>query len=441
MYPTFDVPWIGGPWVIGLMAIVHVFISHFGVGGGLYLPLMEWYARRRGDLEMLGYLRHLSKFFLIVTGVYGAATGVGIWWAIGLVNPVATSWLLHTFVMAWSVEWVVFLVEMSAITVYHYGWARLSPKNHVRVGWLLAAASFATLVVINGILTFMLTPGESWLRTRTLWSAFANPTYLPSLALRTLVALSLVALWGLLPATRIKSPGVRRRVMRSTALWIVPAYVLMPLFALWYLTAVPASAVEVLRGGMRGMATGNLSVATRVLMVVVMASFTIGLCVYFGPWKNPLGFGRGQAICMMVLGLVATGSTEWVREVLRKPFAVKNVMYSSGVRPEQVKAWQATGFFEHAPWAREFAKARGDTQLARGEALFRGQCMSCHTRRGYRGLDQLVGARDADAMTSFIRMISSTDPKQNVYLAFMPPFVGTQNEAGDLAAYLVTLRK
>jgi cytochrome bd-type quinol oxidase subunit 1 len=401
---------------------------------------MEWYARRTGDAEMLGYLRYLSKFFLLVTGVYGAATGVGIWWAIGLVNPTTTSWLLHTFVIAWSVEWLVFLAEMSAITVYHYGWGRLSPRNHLRVGWMLAIASFLTLVVINGILTFMLTPGEAWKESRSLLSAYLNPSYLPSLFLRSLVAISLVAVWGFLPATRIMSPGVRRRVMRATALWIAPAFVLMPLFALWYLSAVPPAAVEMLRGGMRGMASGNLSIATRVLMIVVMASFTMGLSVYFGPWKNPQGFSRGLAIGLLVLALVATGSTEWVREVLRKPYTVHSVLYSSGVRPEHVAGLQTAGFLNSAPWAREFAKRHGGGALARGEALFRAQCMACHTRSGYRGLDRLVGERDLEAMTAFVELLRSTDPKQNTYLAFMPPFIGTLDESKDLAVYLVSLR-
>src|SRR5262249_34564291 len=162
----------------------------------------------------------------------------------------------------------------------------------------------------------------------------------------------------------------------------------MPLAALWYLRAVPPSALEILRGGMHGMAAGNLSIATRVLMVVVMASCTMGLVVYFGPWKNPQSFSRGQAIGLMLLALVATGSTEWVREVLRKPFAVRGVLYSSGVRPEQVPSLQQAGYFTEAVWAREFADAHGDADLARGEALFRSQCMACHTRSGYRGLDR-----------------------------------------------------
>ena len=36
-------------------------------------------------------------------------------------------------------------------------------------------------------------------------------------------------------------------------------------------------------------------------------------------------------------------------------------------------------------------------------------------------------------------MLRSSDPKQNVYMNFMPPFVGTVDEGKDLAAYLATL--
>ncbi len=440
MYPSLDIPWIGGPWVIGLIAIVHVFISHFGVGGGLYLPVLEKYARETRDLEMLAYLKTCTKFFLVVTGVYGASTGVGIWFAIGLVNPTATSWLIHTFVMAWAIEWLVFLVEMCAITIYYYAWDRVSAKNHQKIGWVLAISSWMSLFVINGILTFMLTPGARWMSDRTLISTYFNPTFLPSLLLRTFVAWSLAAVWGFLPATLIKSPGVRKRIMHGTALWVTPAYILLPLAALWYLSAVPATSIEVLRGGMHGMASGNLSVAMRVLMVVVMASCTMGLIVYFGPWKNPQSFTRGQAIGLLILALVATGSTEWVREVLRKPFVVRDVVYSSGIRIEQVAEMQTAGYLPAAVWASEFSRAHGDTELARGEAIFRSQCMACHTRSGYRGLDKLMGARDLDATVGFLKMLRSTNPKENTYIAFMPPFVGTEAEGRDLATYLQTLR-
>ena len=33
-YPVWDIPLIGSGWVIGIIAIFHVMISHFAVGGG-----------------------------------------------------------------------------------------------------------------------------------------------------------------------------------------------------------------------------------------------------------------------------------------------------------------------------------------------------------------------------------------------------------------------
>jgi cytochrome bd-type quinol oxidase subunit 1 len=440
MFPSFDLPYFGLPWLVGLVSITHVFISHFGVGGGLFLPLMEREARKHKDLEFLAYLKHHAKFFLVLTGVFGASTGVGIWFAISLANPMGTRALIHIFVMAWAVEWVCFLLEMTAATFYYYSWDKVSPEAHLKIGWVYAASSWMTLVIINGILTFMLTPGEAWHESHTLWAAYQNPGFLPSLVLRTLVAWSLTAVWGFYPATKIKNQAVRKRVLHRTALWVAPAYLLMPLAALWYLQVVPPSALEVLRGGMHGQASGNLSVATRVLMIVVMASTTMGLIVYFGPWRNPAAFGKGLAIGLMGLAFVATGSTEWVREVLRKPFVVRDVIYSSGVRVGDVEKFQTEGYLANAPWARDFAERRGGGEVHRGEALFQAQCMPCHTRDGYRSMQRLIGARDFDATLGFVKMLRGTDPAKNPYLKFMPPFSGTEAEAADLATYLQTLK-
>lgn len=55
-YPFWEVPFIGSGWVIGILSIFHVMISHFAVGGGLYLALAERKAlreQRRDWLEVL----------------------------------------------------------------------------------------------------------------------------------------------------------------------------------------------------------------------------------------------------------------------------------------------------------------------------------------------------------------------------------------------------
>jgi hypothetical protein len=56
-YPLWDVPWIGGGVLIAIIAIVHVFISHFAVGAGLFNVLAEQRARRAGDERLLSFVR------------------------------------------------------------------------------------------------------------------------------------------------------------------------------------------------------------------------------------------------------------------------------------------------------------------------------------------------------------------------------------------------
>jgi hypothetical protein len=115
-YPFWYIPHLGSGWVIG---IFHVVISQFAVGGGFYLPIAERKALRMKDPELrAAWLKQLashSKFFLVLTAVFGTVTGVGIWFAIGLTHPEATSTLIHNFVFGWAMEWVFFLVELTTI--------------------------------------------------------------------------------------------------------------------------------------------------------------------------------------------------------------------------------------------------------------------------------------------------------------------------------------
>ena len=92
-------------------------ISHFAVGGGLYLAIAEKKALKEGRINWLPVLEKHSKFFLVLTGVFGAVSGVGIWFAIGLIHPEATSTLIHNFVFGWAIEWVFFIVELTSAAV------------------------------------------------------------------------------------------------------------------------------------------------------------------------------------------------------------------------------------------------------------------------------------------------------------------------------------
>jgi cytochrome bd-type quinol oxidase subunit 1 len=164
--------------LIAAISVAHVLVAHYAVGGGLFLAVEAGYAYRHRDHEYLGYLRRHARFFILLTVVFGAISGVGIWWTIGLASPLATEVLIRTFVFGWATEWVFFVVELSAAFIFYYFWGVLAPKLHLAIGWIYAGAAWISLVLITGITAFMLHSGE-WLEQGTFWSAFFNPQFIP----------------------------------------------------------------------------------------------------------------------------------------------------------------------------------------------------------------------------------------------------------------------
>lgn len=156
---------MGTGMLVAVVSILHVFVSHFAVGGGLWLVVTEMRARRTRDADLLDFVKTHSRFFMLLTLVFGAISGVGIWVTIGLASPHGTSALIHAYVWGWAMEWVFFFVEIAAAMVYYYGWKRLDARTHVTVGWIYFIAAFISLVIINGIITFMLTRAAGWRTT------------------------------------------------------------------------------------------------------------------------------------------------------------------------------------------------------------------------------------------------------------------------------------
>ena len=75
-YPVWQLDAFGGGLMIAMIAVFHVYISHFAVGGGLFLVLTEHKAYRENDKSILAYAYKHTKFFLLITMVAGGITGV-----------------------------------------------------------------------------------------------------------------------------------------------------------------------------------------------------------------------------------------------------------------------------------------------------------------------------------------------------------------------------
>lgn len=376
-YPIWEVPRLGGPLAIAIVAILHVYVAMFAVGGGLHLVLAERWARRSGQAELLAYVKARSRFFLLLTVVFGALTGVGIWFTIGLVSPQTTSILIRTFVWGWAMEWVFFIAEISALLLYVASWNRVDGKTHMLYGWTYSISAFMSLMIINGIISFMLTPGR-WLETGNFWDGFFNPTYVPALIGRSAASAALAGLWGLATVLRIESQPLRERVVRLASWWLVPGAAILPLSTIWCLQVIPTGARMLVLGG----------------AAAVSLMFAISLYLY----------SNGVFVCQ------------------EQKLARQGVLASARFISPDLKLAAAE----------DSGGAQEAMELAVGQEISRLQCSSCHVLGGYNDIKPLVkGWSESylDFQLSHLDMLKG----------YMPPFFGTPEERRALARWLASL--
>jgi mono/diheme cytochrome c family protein len=95
----------------------------------------------------------------------------------------------------------------------------------------------------------------------------------------------------------------------------------------------------------------------------------------------------------------------------------------------------AEGYLAHSEWVWKGNLPGSASSYSRGEAIFRGECGSCHTLNGYRPLAKLLAGRDRANIGNFITMLHDYKP-DSPYRRFMPPMVGTKQDVVDLTDYL-----
>ncbi len=427
-FPIWDVPILGGGMVIAIIATVHVFVAHFAVGAGLFSAWAEWRALKTNDQLMLRFLKDFSQYLILGPFIFGAITGVGIWFSISIVSPDATSALIHQFVWGWATEWVFFFVEIIAGYIYYYTWAKLTPGRHNMIGWIYAIAAFMSLVIINGILTFMLTPG-AWLETRFFWDGFFNPTYWPSLVLRTISALSLVGIFVAIIANLVRgySREERHHIITAGGKCLIPLALMAPASA-WYFMYVPEPSRQMVMGGAIAM--------TMFFLFGVAASTLVGLYAYFGLVWRKRYINLETAILLGMIAFIATGAMEFVREGVRKPYIIYDYMYSNGILVDDVERLQEEGTLAWAPWTlvKMGADPENLTIDQHGEALYKAQCSRCHTLDGVNGIKPLIMNWPEDSVRHSLE-------KLHIEQAFMPPFVGPEEDLQAMTHYLLNLHR
>lgn len=420
-YPVWYVPAVGGGLLIAIIAILHVFVSHFAVGGGLYLVLTERMGLKAKNRAILDFTKSHAKFFLLVTVVFGALSGVGIWFIISLVQPAGTSLLIHTFVFAWATEWVFFVVEIAAIIIYFYTFDRMDSGTHQAIGWIYFGAAWLSLFMINGIIDFMLTPG-AWPADGNLWSGFFNPSSWPALFFRTCIAILLAGVYAFVTTAFLKDEPLRATMTRYSGKWCLVAFVPAALFAWWYFSVLPPP-VDRLFEGLSPTIQRTLHYGLLAVSALVVLSLLLTIA-------RPRVLSKPLAFLVLGCALVSMGSFEWTREAARRPYVIHDVMYSTGVLVKDLPAMSRRGILASARFA-GIREIHEDSVLQAGKAIFRLHCYACHT---IGGINNDIAARIRSM--SYATLVAYIE-RLHDFRYIMPPFGGTEQEARALAAFLV----
>lgn len=420
-YPVWYLPDIGGGTLIALISIIHVFLSHFAVGGGLYLVLAERKGLRENNSAMLNFTKKHAKFFLLVTMVLGGITGVGIWFVISLVNPAATSILIHTFVFGWATEWVFFLVEIVAIFVYYYCFDNMAPKTHQKVGWIYFVAAWLSLLVINGIVGFMLTPG-TWLADGSFWSGFFNPSFWPALFFRTFLSLMLAGVYAFITTAFLRDRDLKTVMTRYSARWVLASLLAAVPAGYWYLSILPSQARGLVEGASP---TIRLALQYGLLGVILLLVGTLVLLLV-----KPAYHSKSVSFLVFVSAFLFMGAFEWTREASRRPYVIDGYLYSNAILEKDLEEINREGFLHEARWVSTRAAGAGN-QLEAGREIFRNQCHACHTVRGLNNPIVLrTAAMDYPALLNYLG-------RMHDIRYFMPPFAGNEAERKALAYFII----
>lgn len=407
--------------VIGGLGIVHVFLAQFAIGGGLLMCYFQWLGQT-GRLPLARqFVDGFFQFLVLVSFVVGAVAGVGMWFTSIQVSPRTIGVMVHEFHWLWATEWTFFALEIAAgYCFYRYG-RRLPDRSRMALLATYAAAAWFSLFWINGILSWQLTPGR-FPQTHALWDGFFNPSFFPSLLFRTITSMTIAALVACVVVNVM--PDLQReqreQLLHRAVHFLLPMAG-MPLLAAWYFLVLPPDSREWVLGG---------SVAMTMFFALGAAcSLLIGVYTFAGLMLHRLYMNGATAGLLCALAFLATAGGEFVREGVRKPFAIRESLYSNSIDESEVARLREIGCTAIDPYPVPHPERFPDPQLILGAKVYRIQCSVCHTIDGANGLVHLAGHWTPTQLRLNIAKLQRTKP-------FMPPFAGTPEELEALVQWI-----
>jgi len=437
-WPPIDIPVLGRSGIIALVALFHFpFFVNFVMGAPVIAVISEWLGKRTGNPFFNRISKHLANMALVTVGVgaFGGialvATNVGLF-------PKFFSMGAGVFFWPLVIEIGAFMLEAIGIALYKYTWDKHhhTPIHYI-IGFLGAFGAWFSGFIINGLASFMLTPGK-WVQTKDVFDAWFNPSFLPSYLHRCVAAFSITgffmiiySLWMFGKAKSEEDHSYVKWSLRYSGKWALISTALQFFPGVWYLTALE-------RG--TSLAAPEGSVVPKLLNGqltffwfggIILAATAI-LLVYFLSVQNPktgLKFiGRIGLILSVLLILTTNAFMGFTRERARKPYLVYGAVYGNQIMTDMM-----TKMFADDEASQPEVEEVGDP--VEGKVVFEaGPCLACHNLEGVGGVVKALDGVGTRLSAEEISALLASPP------AGMPPYGGTAAEKSDLVAFLESLK-
>ena len=201
----------------------------------------------------------------------------------------------------------------------------------------------------------------------------------------------------------------------------------------------------------------SASVLNVLMAVIFAATAVVFVLLYLGPYRNPGWIqSPGFAASLLLFGIAAFAASEFIREAVRKPYVIYNVVFGNQIMANdggaELQRLREGGFLEGGIWTKAYVRQHypqvmaGDhidrqrllelpekDQVALGAVIFQYHCNDCHAVAfGYSAAGPLVQGWTPDMLRTLVRDLD------RVHFT-MPPWSGTPEEAELVAAYLKSI--
>ncbi|OGL43235.1 MAG: hypothetical protein A2161_09575 [Candidatus Schekmanbacteria bacterium RBG_13_48_7] len=285
----------------------------------------------------------------------------------------------------------------------------------------------------------------SWPEHRNFWTGFFNPQFLPQVFMRTGGAFLLASLYVYLHASlKVKNESLRNLIGKRSSRPALLGSLLIIFGSMGWFIFLPASSKAAL----------SAASALNILMTLIIAlTAVVFVMLYLGPYRNPGWVTPGFAILFLGFGFASMATGEFIREAVRKPYIVYNVVFSNQIYPEELQIYRDEGMLEKGHWLKSYVNVKypkllnngkinynrigglpESDQIHLGKMLFLYSCNSCHsTDEGFAAVAYLTRGWTPD-------MVHSVAANPDKHQFFMPPWPGNNIETLLLTKYIESIK-